>query len=90
MPGANDCRESLNQHRFTIGERSPSLAVIESIAQLKDEDPLSLPQLANHTDPQSIDHFISRTDEGILRFEYDGFEVEVSSSGDLLITGPTV
>lgn len=87
MAGTDGYSNPVNQHRFTIGERSPSLVVIKSVAQLRDEDPGSLPVLANHIDPESLDKIISRTNRGIVRFKYAGFDIEVYSSGELLIFG---
>lgn len=85
MGDAEDPSGSPDQHKFTIGDRPPSLAVVESIAQLNDDDPASLPHLANHADPEALDKFIAGSNEGVVHFEYDGFEVNVYSSGNLLI-----
>lgn len=89
MSKTDDSQDSPNQQRFMIGDRSPSLAVIESVASMKGKSPGDLPILAKHTNPEALDEFITRTTEGVVQFKYDGVVVEVFSSGELRVTEAT-
>jgi len=68
---------------------SPSLRVVEALADATDTDPLELEPLYNVVDPEALDRLF-RTDSGVpasVRFEYDGHTVEVGSDGSVSIDG---
>ena len=75
-----------NTVRFTVNDRSPTVAVIESVASFRNEEPHNLPPLAEYTEPDIIDRFVAKTPHGTIRFTYAEVEVEVSSSGTIRIT----
>ena len=68
---------------------SPSLRVVEALADATDTDPLELEPLYNVVDPEALDRLF-RTDSHIsasVRFEYEGHTVEVRSDGSVSIDG---
>lgn len=69
----------------SIGDQSPALAVVDAVAQFKDEDPLALPPLGNHIDPEALDQFVASTEDGTVRFSYNEVDVEIASSGEISV-----
>jgi len=68
--------------------RSLSIDVIESVADVRDLDPLELPQLRTVIDPDALEQLFSHTANGAgqarLTFTYAGCEVTVN--GDETVT----
>lgn len=80
----NDAGGSQNARRVSIGDRSPALAAVAAVAQFTDEDPLSLPPLANVIDPEALDQFVASTEDGKVQFSYTGVDVEISG-GEIFV-----
>lgn len=73
-------------YQFDIKDRPATLAVIESVASVKDEDPLELPPLGHHTDSEALNQFVANTVAGTIRFSYAGFDIEITSAGELTVS----
>ncbi|WP_058826349.1 HalOD1 output domain-containing protein [Haloferax sp. Q22] len=76
-PEEGEYRSSFHQE----GEKV-SIAVIETVATIKDEDPLELETLDQAVDPRSLEALFEDSDatgqrEGLVRFHYEGFQVDV-------------
>ncbi|MFP8957131.1 HalOD1 output domain-containing protein [Natrialbaceae archaeon A-CW3] len=89
MASSDNTTESQNSQRFKIGDRSPSLAVIESVARFRDTDPLSLAPLRYYTDPDALDQLLTNDTVGAVQFTYDEVEVEIASSGEIAVAEST-
>ena len=75
---------TLDYHR-----NSPSLRVVDALAEATDTDPLELEPLYNVVDPEALDRLF-RADADIpasVRFEYEGHTVEVRSDGTVVVDG---
>lgn len=80
-------RESANNKRhFKIAESSSSVAVIEAMAFVTNQDPLDIEPLANVIDPDAFDRLLSRNDPVTLSFKWEDHDVRVSSSGEIVIS----
>jgi len=85
MSRSGNTDECRNYRQFDVGDRSATLAVIESVASFKQTDPLSLPALASHADPEALEQLIATLDDGTVQFEYDGLDVEIAGSGEITV-----
>lgn len=68
---------------------SPSLRVIDALADATDTDPLELDPLYDAIDPEALDQFV-RGDAGdsvSVQFVYDGHAVEVQGNGSVVVDG---
>jgi hypothetical protein len=73
-------------HRSKLPAQSPSVTVAMEVASREGTDPTELtPPLNTVVDPDALDALFagvpSRLDRGSVRFDYLGYEVEVSSDG---------
>ncbi|EMA30450.1 HalOD1 output domain-containing protein [Halobiforma nitratireducens] len=68
---------------------SPSLRVVDAIADTTDTDPLELEPLYNIVDPEALDRLFKNDADvrASVRFEYAGHTVEVRSDGTVLVDG---
>lgn len=80
--------ESLDEkYHFTITESSPSIAVIEAMALVTEQDPLDMEPLADVIDPDALDQLLSRDNTVVLSFRWEGHDVQVFNSGDIIVSG---
>lgn len=86
MAGTDQRRDSQDYRRFDVGDRSPTLAVLESVATVKGVDPLSLPPLGSHTDSDALDQLLASASDASVRFRYAGVTIEITSSGEITVT----
>lgn len=66
---------------------SPSLHVIEAIADATDADPATMPPLYDTVDPDALDAMLDADATVEIVFEYDGHAIEISGDGDVLVDG---
>jgi hypothetical protein len=66
----------------------PSIILVEAIAQLEGVDALQLDApLSAAIDPDTIDMFVQYSPNGgVLAFEYAGYDVVISASGQLSVS----
>jgi len=90
MPGSYDFdrtvefnpRKEEYRTSFQKGEEKVSMAVIETVAAVKEVDPLELEKLDQSVDPESLEAIFEDRDatgrrEGLVRFHFEGFQVDV-------------
>ncbi|WP_279387679.1 HalOD1 output domain-containing protein [Natrarchaeobius chitinivorans] len=67
---------------------SPTLAVVEQLAEKEGVDALELrPPLYDVVDTEALDQLVESMDEdGLVEFEYQDYQVTVSSSGEISVT----
>jgi hypothetical protein len=76
--------------------RTPSMAVIEAVADARGVDPLQLEPLANAIDPEALDRFFAHTyggrprAVGRLTFEVAGCEVTVTGADEVSVTSRVI
>lgn len=65
------------------GERAPSVAIVEAVAEVSGEDPAAMPPLQGAVDMDAIESLIAEPAENSVRisFEYVGAEVTVDPDG---------
>ncbi|WP_340102255.1 HalOD1 output domain-containing protein [Salinibaculum salinum] len=72
-------------------DRSPSVAIVEIIADFEVTDPVKLPALADTIDPDVIDTFVASTESdtvGALCFTYSDWNVFVRADGTIVVADP--
>lgn len=72
-----------------------AMTIIETIADLEDADPMSLPPLQHHVDVDALSTLFAsrtaRTDETCyVRFEYAGYDVALHADGLLEVSETSV
>lgn len=93
MPGSYDFDRTVEFYpeqeeycsSFHTGEEKVSMAVIETVATVKDVDPLELETLDQSVDPESLEAIFEDREaigrrEGLVRFHFEGFQVDVDYS----------
>ncbi len=86
MLGSDSGDDSQTSRQFDIGDRSPALAIVESVARVTNRDSLDLFPLASRIDAEALEQLVASTDNVSIRFEYEGVEVVVDGSGTITIT----
>ncbi|MFP8954383.1 HalOD1 output domain-containing protein [Natrialbaceae archaeon A-arb3/5] len=71
-------QKTVTSHRTGDGE-SASMQVVSAVAALCDTTPAELPVLYEAIDPDALDALIERGDDVQIQFEYNGFDIEVTS-----------
>jgi hypothetical protein len=84
---ANQGNSAPNKWQFRIGERPPSIAVIEAIAFVTNQDPLDIDPVADVIDPDAMDRLLSGDDSMTISFVFEEYDVEVAGSGEIVISG---
>lgn len=85
MPGTDSADDAKNPQQYDIRDRSPTLAVLESVARFKQTDPLDLVPLAYYVDPEALDRLIESENDVAVRFTYDDVVVDIASSGAITV-----
>lgn len=72
------------------GEKSPTLAVVETVASVSGRDPTALPPLYNAVNPDALDALFASSDSrdtSDLRvsFSYNGFDVVVEGGETITV-----
>ncbi|WP_232686706.1 HalOD1 output domain-containing protein [Halobacterium zhouii] len=81
-------------HRFKFdqGGTPPSLAVVASLSEVTERDPIDIEPLNTAVDPDALDsllHFDDTPDEGVsVSFTLEAYTVAVYSDGVVEITPP--
>lgn len=75
-----------HEFHFAITESPPSVAVVEAIAHVTEQDPLEMTPLADVIDPAAIDRLLSDADTVSISFVFEGHDVAVSGSGEIVVT----
>ena len=72
------------QYEPELGD-SPSMLIVETIADLTDQDAQDLPPLYDSVDPDAVDRLFSHNGAQQLKleFQYKGFQVTVDSNGSI-------
>ena len=80
MQGGGRDGPSRRSREFGLEEYSPTVAVVESVAQFRDEDPFELEPLADWVDPGALNQIIQQ-DNGdvVVRFRWGDVWVMVDS-----------
>ncbi|THE65824.1 hypothetical protein D8Y22_06455 [Salinadaptatus halalkaliphilus] len=68
---------------------SPSLRVVEALAETTDTDPLELEPLYHAIDPEALDRLFQADPNGhaSVQFEYASHAIEVRSDGTVAVDG---
>lgn len=68
---------------------SPSLRVVDALADLTDTDPLELDPMYDVVDPEALDQLVRPDANGdvSVQFTYDDHAVEVRSDGTVTVDG---
>jgi hypothetical protein len=83
-------RSTTKQYEWS--EVSPSVAVVETVADLDDAEIEALPPLAHVLDVDALDELLRGTERAepdgiVISFRYREYEVSMSSSGWLEVEG---
>lgn len=62
---------------------SPTVSVVETIAEIEGTDPRHLPPLSERLDPDALDALCRSLADGRVTFEYCGYTVTVYDSGTI-------
>lgn len=84
---ANQDNSTPNKWHFQIGERPPSVAMIEAIAFVTNQDPLDIDPVADVIDPDAMDRLLGDDDTVTISFVFEEYDVEVAGSGEIIISG---
>lgn len=73
---------------YEPGVESPSVRLLEAVADIKDVDPTDLDQLDKYVDPDAVDAVFEPTrgrrgTHGSLSFVYEGLLIIVHSDGEI-------
>lgn len=60
---------------------SASEQVVQTVANQSDTDAVDLPPLFDALDPDSLDTLIREMDEGMVSFDYAGYDITVNTNG---------
>ena len=90
MLGSDSGDDSWTSRQFDVGDRSPAVAIVESVARVTNRDSLDLFPLASRIDAEALEQLVASTDDVSIRFEYEGVEVEVDGSGTITILNRTL
>jgi hypothetical protein len=71
---------------FTISDCASSVAVVEAVAHVTGQDMRDIEPLADEIDPDAIDRLLSRGDDVTISFVLEETNVQVSGSGELVIS----
>lgn len=71
------------------GRETAAEAVIQTVAETTDTDPLELPPLYETIDPDALDALIEDMQAGSISFTYTGREITVHSDGTVTIDEPS-
>ena len=70
------------------GRETATEAVIQTVAETTDTDPLELPPLYETIDPDALDALIADMQAGTISFTYTDCEITVHSDGTVTIDEP--
>jgi len=84
---ANQDNSAPNKWHFQIGERPQSVAMIEAIAFVTNQDPLDIDPVADVIDPDAMDQLLGGDDTVTISFVFGEYHVEVAGSGEIVISG---
>ena len=90
MLGSDSGDDSQPFRQFDVGDRSPALAIVESVACVTNRDSLDLFPLASRIDAEALEQLVASTDDVSIRFEYEGVEIKVDGSGTITILNRTL
>lgn len=84
--------ESLRTFDWTTTHQ-PSLTVVETIADLKDTDPVALTPLASVIDPEALNRLIapstrSTATDCTITFAYEGYTLQLTPDGGTIYEAP--
>ncbi|MFB6093799.1 MAG: HalOD1 output domain-containing protein [Halanaeroarchaeum sp.] len=68
---------------------TPTVAVLEAVADAMDEDPAAMSDVYDVIDTDALNAMLTGAEDGSpvrVSFEYAGYDVTISSSGDVLVT----
>lgn len=68
-----------------VDGRSPSQAVIETLAEERDTAQKELPPLFEAVDPEALDRLFLDRDPGTVSFSYSGYEITITEAGEIVI-----
>ncbi|NGM68833.1 hypothetical protein G6M89_07385 [Natronolimnobius sp. AArcel1] len=70
---------------------SPSLRIVDALADATDTDPLELDPLYNVIDPEALDQIVNsdcdQIDQLSVQFVYNGHNVQVQGDGSIAVDG---
>lgn len=69
---------------------SASEQLLTQIAEKRETDVVDLPPLYNTIDPEKLDAVVQSLDDGQASFTYAGFDVTVTSEGEITISDPAL
>lgn len=61
---------------ITSTQSSPSLEIVDRVAEMEEQDPLDLPPLYDSIDPDALDR-LSKSNK--IQFEYAGYKITIDS-----------
>jgi hypothetical protein len=82
-----DRSESVDGWEFRVGSSTPSVAVTEAMAFVTNRDPLDIDPLETVVDPDALDRMLAGDGTVTLSFTWEDHSVEVSGSGEIVISG---
>lgn len=68
----------------------PSTAVVEAVATARAVDPMQLPPLNDHIDPDALDRLLQETKSAQVSFTYDGADIFVADDGTIEVSEDSV
>lgn len=68
----------------------PSVRVVNAVAVVADEDPLTMAPLYDVVDPDALDRLLDGEIDGQVQFAYAGHEVTVYGHGAVVVDGEEV
>lgn len=80
---------AIDGEHVTVRTNDPELStrVIEAIAAETEADPLAMEPLYRVIDTDALDALFQGATQGVIRFAYDGHEIEAHSDGTVLVDG---
>lgn len=74
---------------FADSSESIAIVIVRTVADAEGVDPVALePPLHDAVDPDALESLFPDGADGVVRFEYCGHEVAVSSDGVVTLTEP--
>jgi hypothetical protein len=73
------------QTSFNPDETTPTVAVVNALADVTDTPPLELPPLYDSIDPDTLDNVTDYGPGAIFQFSHGGYQVTVHGSGRIVL-----
>jgi len=70
---------------YEMNHSTPTVGVVQAIAELENTDPMSLPPLYESIDIEAVARICQRLDDGQVTFTYHGYRVTVDDTMEFTV-----